>query len=119
MRFQSADMNPVAKGCSGDLAQSRIPVNQTGTRNILRVPGHATVGCIWNFQIGGGSKWAIFQFSKLKFDMIPFFSLIHSPTVAKILSCKNGFLSLICIKLKRDTALKTISLDLPDNSTPL
>ena len=79
----------------------------------------STVGCVWNFQNGGGCKLAIFQFSKLKFYMVPYFGPINCPTVAKIFSCKNGFLSLICIKLKRDTALKTISLDLPDNSTPL
>ena len=78
-----------------------------------------TVGCVWNFQIGGGSKSAIFQFSELKFDIVPYFGLINSPTGAKIFSCKNGFLSLICIKLTRDTALKPILLDLLENSTPL
>ena len=59
------------------------------------------------------------QYSKLKFDMVLYFGLINCPTVAKIFSCKNGFLSLICIKLTRDTALKPISLDLLENSTPL
>ena len=67
----------------------------------------------------GGCKLAIFRLNKLKFDIVPYFGLINSPTGAKIFSCKNGFLSLICIKLTRDTALKTISLDLPENSTPL
>ena len=50
-----------------------------------------TVGCVWNFQIGGGSKLAIFQYSKLKFDMVLYFGLINSPTVAKKFGCKNGF----------------------------
>ena len=54
----------------------------------------------------GGCKSAIFQYSKLKFDIVLYFGLINSPTVAKIFSCKNGFLSLICIKLTKDTALK-------------
>ena len=54
-----------------------------------------TVGCVWNFQIGGGCKSAIFQHSYLKFDTILYFGLINSPTVAKIFSCKNGVLSQI------------------------
>ena len=78
-----------------------------------------TVGCVWNFQIGGGCKLAIFQFSKLKFDMVLYFGLINCTTVAKIFSSKNGLLSLICIKLTRNTALKPILLDLLENSTPL
>ena len=78
-----------------------------------------TVGCVWNFQIGGGCRLVIFQFIKLKFDMVPYFSLINSPTGAKIFNCENGFLSLICIKLTRDTALKTISLDLLENFPPI
>ena len=68
-----------------------------------------TVGYVENFQIGGGCKSAIFH--KLKFDIVPYFGLINCPTVAKIFSCKNGFLSLICIILTRATALKTSSLD--------
>ena len=51
----------------------------------------STVGCVWNFQNGGGSIKAIFQFKKLKFDMVLYFGLINSPTVAKKFSCKNGF----------------------------
>ena len=50
-----------------------------------------TVGCVWNFQIGGGSIKAIFQSRKLKFDMVLYFGLINCPTVAKKFSCKNGF----------------------------
>ena len=68
----------------------------------------STVGYVWNFQIGGGCKSAIFQFSKLKFDMVLYFGLINSPTLAKIFYCKNGFSSLICMKVIRDTVLKTI-----------
>ena len=49
----------------------------------------STVGCVWNFQIGGGSIKAIFQSKKLKFDMVLYFGLINSPTVAKKFSCKN------------------------------
>ena len=48
-----------------------------------------TVGCVWNFQIGGGYKSAIFQYSKLKFDIVLYFGMINSLTVAKIFSCKN------------------------------
>ena len=54
-------------------------------------PRIATVGCVWNFQIGGGSIKAIFQSRKLKFDTVLYFGLINSPTVAKKFSCKNGF----------------------------
>ena len=81
--------------------------------------GFDTVGCDWNFQIGGGCKSAIFQYIKLKFDLVKYFGLINSPTVAKIFSCKNGFLSLIFTKPTRDIALKTISLDSLANSTPI
>ena len=49
--------------------------------------------------------------------MVLYFALMNSPTVAKIFSCKN--LCLFCLKLTRDTALKPISLDLPENSTPI
>ena len=48
-----------------------------------------TVGCVWNFQIGGSSKSAIFQCRKLKFDMVLYFGLINCLTVAKIFSCKK------------------------------
>merc|ERR1712212_1165269 len=47
-----------------------------------------TVGCVWNFQIGGGSIKAIFQSRKLKFDMALYFGLINSSTVAKKMSFK-------------------------------
>jgi len=43
-----------------------------------------TVGWVWNFQIGGGCESAIFQYSKLKFDLILYFGLINSPTVVKM-----------------------------------
>jgi len=34
---------------------------------------------------------AIFQSRRLKFDMVLYFGLINSPTVAKKFSCKNEF----------------------------
>ena len=57
----------------------------------LSVLFSSTVGCVWNFQIGGGSIKAIFQSRKLKFDIVLYFGLINSPTVAKKFSCKNEF----------------------------
>ena len=79
----------------------------------------STVGYIKNFKIWGGCESSIFQDSKFNFDMVLYFGLINCPTVAKIFSCKNRFLSLIYIKLTRDTASQPISLDLLENSTPL
>ena len=49
-----------------------------------------TVGCVWNFQIGGGCKLTIFQYNRLKFDMVLHFGLINCPTVVKIFSCKKS-----------------------------
>ena len=52
------------------------------------------------FQIRGGCKFAIFPFSKLKFDMV-YFGLINSLTVAKIFSCENGTAPDIAKKIVR------------------